>query len=343
MSGQVSSLCVQLENNFFLAAFAAGLFPDRPAYADPSCTAGVSASAMVGNGSGSQRAQLHPSAPAFIRSAVGVLTLGTVQIAYSPGEVFPVTEVGGPVDAAQMPFPTDCYQPSPSNPTNPMAGDYGCGSALPTTPLVSARMTTPYRFLAGLGQDMIGYLFPPGNFVGSQGETLETPWSVYESTAAGDRDRFGYGHADDSESVGPHAGLAVTDALAALLGHDGRASRVVPGMFVDAGGHLCDSPFPTPAPEDVGRSAGLWVAGCAPFTGAVGVRVVTPGGARQTIDVGTGAGDASAWATYLATADSGTSGTAYPYSTATRGVIVDGQPVLIDVMAGARALGLPQA
>jgi hypothetical protein len=204
-------------------------------------------------------------------------------------------------------------------------------------------MTTPYRFLAGLGQDMIGYLFPPGDFVGSQGETLETPWSVYENTSGTGNDRFGYGHADDSESVGPYAGLAVTDALAALLAQDGKGIQVVPGLFVDAGGHLCDSPFPTPAPEDTGGSAGSWVTGCTSFTGAVGVRVVAPGGTPRTIDVGTGAGDARGWATYLATVDTGTAGTSYPFSTATRGVIVDGQPMLIDVIAGARALGLPQA
>lgn len=53
VSGQDPSVCVQLENNFFLAAFAAGLFPDRPAYADPLCTVGLSASAMAAEGQAS--------------------------------------------------------------------------------------------------------------------------------------------------------------------------------------------------------------------------------------------------------------------------------------------------
>lgn len=319
--GQSKPVCVQLENNYFAAAFAAGLFPDRPAYSDPACTLGLAQSGAVSLGSGGQSATPRLAAPAFIRSAVGVLTVGSAQIAYSPGEVFPVTEIGGPFDAAQMPFPTDCYVP-PS--------DYTCGNRLPPTDNVAAEMTEPFRFLAGLGEDMIGYLFPPANFVGSQGEALEPPWSVYEETSGTGHDRFGYGHADDSESVGPNAGLAVTQALTGLLAELGHGAAVIPGLFVDAAGRLCDSPFP---------SAGSWVTGCTGFSGAVGVEIARTGGGAERILVGDGPGDASGWATYLATPDSGTSGTGYPYSTATRGVIDHGRAILLDVVAGADQLG----
>ena len=325
VTAQTRDVCVQLENNYFVAAFAAGLFPDRPAYADPSCTVGVSLSGSAAATPGATAAAMQPAAPAFLRTEVGVLTVGPAQITYSPGEVFPVTEIGGPYDGPQMPFPTDCYQP-PS--------DYSCGSPLPMTDNVAAEMTTPFRFLAGLGEDMIGYLFPPSNFVGTQGETVETPWSTYEVASGTGNDRFGYGHADDPESVGPHAGLAVTQALSGLLASDsagGQGTHVLPGMFVDAAGRLCDSPFPA--------SAGSWVTGCSGFTGAVGVEVIEPGGTKAVIDVGTAPGEAPGWATYLATPDSGTAGTAYGYSTATRGVITGGNPLLLDVVAGARALG----
>jgi len=339
LSGQSRSVCLQLENNLFVAAFAADLFPDRPAFADPACTVGLSLSGKPSVGLGSTLAPVHAGAPAFLKSGVGVATIGPVQIAYSPGEVFPITEVGGPVDDAQMPFPTNCYEPSTSDPTNVRAGNYTCGTTLPMTPDVSGRMTKPFRFLAGLGQDMIGYVVPPGNFVGSQGETFESPWSVYENTGNTGGDRFGYGHSDDSESVGPNAGVAVTDALMNLLSQDGSGTPTLPGLFVDSHNRLCDSPFPANAPEDTGRAAGgSWVAGCGAFSGAVGVKVVEPNGATRTISVGTGAGDASAWATYLATADTGTAGTAYRYSTATRGVVIGGAPLLIDVFAGAQAL-----
>ena len=321
ITAQTRHVCVQLENNYFVAAFAAGLFPDRPAYADPACTAGVSLSGSVTAGSGDAAASVQPAPPAFLRSEVGVLTVGPAQIAYSPGEVFPVTEVGGPYDRAQMPFPTDCYQP-PAN--------YSCGSPLPMTDDIAAEMTAPFRFLAGLGEDMIGYLFPPSNFVGSPGETVETPWSTYEETSASGHDRFGYGHADDPESVGPHAGIAVTQALSGLLAPDGAGTQVLPGMFIDSAGRLCDSPFPD--------AAGSWITGCTGFNGAAGIEVVEPGGVKAVIHVGTAAGDATGWATYLATADTGTAGTPYPYSTASRGVMAGGKALLIDVVAGATAL-----
>jgi hypothetical protein len=356
MAAQTRSLCLQLENNLFAVAFAAGLFPDRPAYADPLCTVGVtlSGSLRLSGPTGQAGAVQLPGAPLFIRSQVGVLTLGPVQIAYSPGEVFPFTEVGGPVDDAQMPFPTDCYLPDRSAPTDPAAADYTCGPELPMTEMVSAQMTEPYRFLAGLGEDMIGYLFPPGNFVGTEGETLEAPWVLYEdTTTAGQNgvDRFGYGHPDDSESVGPHAGLAVTEALSALLRTDGQGDEVLPGLFVDASGHRCDSPFPAGAVA-AGDAAGSWVTGCAGFSGAVGIEVVEPGGARRVIAVGSAPGEATGWATYLGSVDPGTPAAsylgpsgplttgAYPYSTATRGVVLpDGRPLLIDVFSGADQLG----
>ena len=341
---QTRWMCVELENEQFAAAFAAGLFPGRAAYADPACTVGASLGGNVtGPTTGIASAPMHPpTLPVYLKTEVGVLTLGPIQIAYSPGEVFPVTEVGGYVDDAQMPFPTDCYEPSPTAPTDPGVADYTCGSELPDTPMVSAEMTTPFRFLAGLGEDMIGYMFPPGNFVGSVSETLESPWNIYEDTTTQGQhgvDRFGFGHPDDSESAGPYVGLSVTVALTQLLSADGPPDTVVPGLFVDATGHRCDSPFPANAVTG-GDAAGSWVSGCSDFTGAVGV-VVDRGGSVATILVGSGG--TSAWATYFGTPDAGTPATnesvAYPYSTATRGVIVDGTPLLVDVFAGAADLG----
>jgi hypothetical protein len=342
---QAHWMCLELENEQFAAAFAAGLFPGRPAYADPNCTVGASlGGSVVGPTAGTATATMHPpTVPLYLETEVGVLTLGPIQIAYSPGEVFPFTEVGGPVDDAQMPFPTNCYQPDPTNPTDPAAADYWCGTELPDTPMVSAAMTTPFRFLAGLGEDMIGYLFPPGNFVGSISETLESPWNLYEdTTTAGQNgvDRFGHGHPDDSESVGPYVGLSVADALTSLLSQDGSGDQVVPGLFVDAAGHRCDSPFPAGA-VTAGDAAGSWVTGCVGFTGAVGVELEEPGGGSGLLDVGQSG--VSGWATYFGTPDTGTpstpSSSAYPYSTATRGVIVNGAPLLIDVFSGADDLG----
>ncbi|HYL72097.1 MAG TPA: hypothetical protein VEY89_12425, partial [Candidatus Dormibacteraeota bacterium] len=288
-------VCVELENNLFKAAFAAGLFPDRNGYADSNCTA-------------------EAKAPAFLKTNVGVLTLGKIQLAYSPGEVFPFTEMRGFIDEKQMPFPTNCFNAETEN--------YFCGTPLPMTPWTSSEMTQPYRFLVGLGEDMIGYMFPPGNFVGSEGQVAKEPWIAYQKAKKTGHDRFGYGHSDDTESVGPYAGLAVTETLQQLLAQDpGRRSKVVPGVYVDAAGHLSDSPFASGS-----------------FTGAVGVQTtVVRQGKKQQYIVGH---NASGWATFDALRDPGTAGTSLPYSVRTGGVFVHGKPLLIDEFAGARAFGL---
>jgi hypothetical protein len=318
LQSQSSAVCVRLQNNLFVAAAAAGLFPDRPLYADPACTVGAQTSAGAGAispppapaSSPGPQAASPGAAPEYLKTAVGVVTLGPVQLAYSPGEVFPFTELRGPIDASQMPFPTDCY--------NPATDDFQCGSPLPMTQWISAGMTKPYRFLVGLGQDMIGYLFPPGNFVGIQGEVDEQPWLAYESSGR-HGDRFGHGHADDAESPGPYAGLAVTTALAQLLA-GAPGSKVEPGLYVDAEGHLSNGPFASGS-----------------FTGAVGVEVVpAPGRTPQKLIVGR---NASGWATADALPDPGTAGTSLPYSVRTGGVLLgSGRPLLVDVFAGAQAL-----
>jgi hypothetical protein len=313
LSAQQQPVCVALENNLFLAAFAAGLFPDRQRYSDPSCSVTVQAPSPAAASGGAASGSTPQTS--YLQTDVGVLTLGQVQLTYSPGEVFPVTEVRGPIDEAQMPFPTNCYEP--------LGERYDCGTPLPMTAWTSAQMTRRYRFLVGLGEDMIGYMMPPGDFVGSEGEVDEQPWLTYEDTNAnGGHDRFGHGHSDDAESVGPYSGLAVTNALQQLLASDGTASHVEPGLFLDAAGHLSDSPF-------AGEG----------FGGAVGVEVLAPGRTKpQKLLIGS---QAQGWATFDGQRDPGTAGTSLAYSVRTAGVIRStGAPLLIDVFAGAKALGL---
>jgi hypothetical protein len=305
-----TAVCVKLENHLFVAAAGAGLFPDRPLYADPACTVGAQTGGGTTSSPPASPSSSAGAAPTWLKSDVGVVTLGPIQLAYSPGEVFPFTEVRGPIDAAQMPFPTDCY--------DPLTSDFSCGAPLPMTPWISAEMNKPYRFLVGLGQDMIGYLSPPGNFVGTQGEVDAQPWLAYENTGPSG-DRFGHGHADDAESPGPYGGLAVTTALAQLLA-SAPGSKVDPGLYLDAAGHLSDSPFPS-----------------ASFGGAVGVEVVPATGlAPQRLLIGR---NATGWATFDALPDPGTAGTSLGYSVRTAGVMLNsGRPLLVDVFAGAQTL-----
>ena len=304
LEGTDKAICLPVENNFFKAGFAAGLFPDRPAYADPAC---LTTASPAGSGGAADRL--------YIKSDVGVLTVGPAQFVYSPGEVFPFTEIRGAMDEQQEPFPTDCFRPGSGSTPD----DYFCGTPFPMTPWISAMMTAPYHFMAGLGEDMIGYLFPPGNFVGDQGETDQSPWADYQlATNRGATDRFGFHHSDDSESLGPHAGLAVTRAIASLLGGTPQpAHQVVPGLFVDASGKLSDSPF-------ADASTG--------FGGAVGVET----NQLKKYLIGHGA---KSFATFESRPDPGTAGTGLPYSVSSAGVIQsNGTVLLIDVFAGAQAL-----
>ena len=320
IASQRQSICVPLENNLFKAAFAAGLFPDRPEYSDSACTveakppsaAARTGAARTGAASSGGASSASAEAPVYLKSGVGVLTLGRVQLAYSPGEVFPFTEVRGAIDEAQMPFPTNCFES--------MTENYYCGTPLPMTGWISAKMTRRYRFLVGLGEDMIGYMFPPGNFVGSEGEVSSEPWASYQAAKKTGHDRFGHGHSDDAESVGPYSGLQVTEALEKLLAGDGRGLHVVPGLFADCCGHLSDSPFASGA-----------------FEGAVGVETLPPGTTKpRKYLIG---GGASGWATFDGLPDPGTAGTSLTYSVRTAGVILrTGGPLLIDVYAGAKGL-----
>jgi hypothetical protein len=305
---QHQSVCVQLANNLFAAAFAAGLFGPRPGYVDPSCSVGFSPSLSPAPVNGLPAADTQGPPPLYVKTDVAVLTVGDAQFLYLPGEVFPVSAIRGPFVPASEPFPTSCY--------DPVSHDFGCGPTMAMTPWLSAAMTAPVKFFAGLGEDMIGYLMPPGNFVGSFPQATSPPWLAYEAQNAttGDTDRFGAHHSDDTESAGADAALDVERVVQAMLAHDGPGTAVEPGLFVDAAGHLSDSPF----------AAG-------PFAGAVGVVVVGAGG-RHTLLVGR---DATGWATFDGGADPGTGGTSLRYSVSTAGVMLaSGRPLLIDVYRG---------
>ena len=64
-------------------------------------------------------------------------------------------------------------------------------------------MHTPYRFIDGLAEDMVGYIFPCGNGVGVPGEY------PVSNPSADSADRFGCGHSDDSESASSDAGNVI--------------------------------------------------------------------------------------------------------------------------------------
>ena len=208
-----------LDNNLFLAAAHAGLFPDRPVYT------GVVGGPFVPD-------------PTGMAAGDGLVTHVTqARIADSefvtlPGEMFPQTTIRGYLGPQQMAFPDQ-----------------------PITPWLAARMSAPHRFFMGLGEDMIGYMMPPGNFVGdcqNVGVTCvpnsnEDPWRTWEMQGHSGQDRFGEHHSDDSESIGPIAASLVAAALDKLVTteHDPSA-RQLRGRYIDANGKLDRLPINNP-------------------------------------------------------------------------------------------------
>ena len=73
-----------------------------------------------------------------------------------------------------------------------------------------------------------------------EGESNKEPWKSMSSTHKnGGHDRFGYGHADDAESVGPYVGVAGDGRrCSSCWPRMANAPIRAPGLYVDAEGHL---------------------------------------------------------------------------------------------------------
>ena len=182
----------------------AGIFAERSGYTG-NCTVEVPPSP---NGS---------TAGNELKSEVAAFGIGDGEFISEPGEVFPFTYLRSFLGPDDMPFPQ--YD-------------------LPPWPL--PHMHAPYRFQEGLGEDMIGYIFPRGNGIGVPGEDPNNP------TGEGP-DRFGCGHSDDSEAASSQTGDIVGNALVALLDSRGLPpERVVTGRYVLPDGSLSRDPLGRP-------------------------------------------------------------------------------------------------
>ncbi|MEA2427416.1 MAG: hypothetical protein QOF37_1044, partial [Thermoleophilaceae bacterium] len=204
--GARQDVCIDLTNALFKAAAAAGVFAHRPAYA-PGCTA-----------------ELPPSptgtvAGASLKTDVAAFRIGDGEFMSLPGEVFPFTYLRSFMGPDDMPDP-----------------QYG----LPPWPL--PHMNAPYRFFDGLGEDMIGYIFPRGNGVGVPGEDPSNPMP------SGD-DRFGCHHSDDSEAATSQAADVLAPPLLGLIDahdkHDNTESQVT-GRYVLPDGAVSRDPLGGP-------------------------------------------------------------------------------------------------
>jgi hypothetical protein len=201
LSGARADICIPVTNKLFAAAGAAGVFAHRPSYVN-GCTTEVPPG--PGGGTTGQEA----------KSQVAVFRIGDGSFISVPGEVFPFTYLRSFLASSDMPFPTE---------------------ALP--PWLLPHMHTQFRFIDGLAEDMVGYIFPSGNGVGVPGE--RDPSNISPS---GD-DRFGCHHSDDSESANSQAGNIVGDGIVKLLDKGGtKPEPIEQGRYVMPDGSLSRDP-----------------------------------------------------------------------------------------------------
>ena len=225
-----TTLLLDLENVLFQAAGAAGVFTYKKVY-----VGGVEQpQAPNGSESGNQ-----------VETDLGWFTIGDGQFVTTPGELFPFT-----------------YEHSFQGPDDLAVPEFGPGHGW-----VLASMNGRWRFIEGLGEDMLGYIFPRSNAVGVPTQDNPSP---------DDTDRFGCGHSDDGEAANQAAGDILNDALLALLPPvtPSRLQQVQLGRYVWSDGTLHRSPV---GDGRLGCDAASQGFTPAPDGGAIGVWVLPPG------------------------------------------------------------------
>jgi hypothetical protein len=227
VSGEVRGarrdICLPVTNLLFQFGGQFGVFGPRPLFTD-NC-----------------RTQVPPGLPGDeLKTSVSAFRIGDGEFISVPGEVFPFTFLRGFLGPQDMPFPDD---------------------PLPAWPI--PHMHAPFRFVNGLADDMLGYIFPTGNGVGVPGERGNglDPSST---------DRFGCHHSDDSEAASSQTSNVVADALVRLLDSmNGAPEQIVVGRYVLPGGALSRDPLGSPELKcnvdqtfhPAGPAVAVWVQG----------------------------------------------------------------------------------
>lgn len=200
--GQRANICVPLGNALFAFGSSLGVFANRAGYS-ADCR-----HAFPVSPTGTTTGQA-------LQSQVAAFQIGDGEFLSLPGEVFPFTFLRGFLGPQDMPI---------------------SANRLPAW--LIPHMHTPFRFIDGLAEDMIGYIFPTGNAVGVPTATNLNP---------SDTDRFGCGHSDDSEAASAQSADIIAVGLVPLLDHHGGAAeRIVKGRYVLGNGSLSRDPLGGP-------------------------------------------------------------------------------------------------
>ncbi|MHB8718651.1 MAG: hypothetical protein ACYDAC_07135 [Candidatus Dormibacteria bacterium] len=249
IAGARSNICILVTNALFDVAGLAGVFGERPGFSDPGCTVPAPVP-PTGNVTAT-----------YIQSQVAAFQIGDGTFVSIPGEVFPFTFLRSFLGPADVP----CPDPNPNGacggaPSPALSCASGNPYALP--PWLMPHMHTPYRFIDGLGEDMIGYIFPCGNGVGVPGEY------PVSNPGANSTDRFGCGHSDDSESASSDAANIIGAAAVPLLDNLGGGTTgpedIEQGRYVLGDGTLSRDPLG--GPSSIGCSVNTTFAASGPAT-----------------------------------------------------------------------------
>lgn len=254
--GARADSCVRVTNLLFGAIGATGEFGNRPSY-DPTCTVPIG---PAPNGT---------AAGTSVKTQVAFFRIGDGEFVSVPGEVFPFTYLRSFEGPGDMPCPDPNPGPEPpSDPTTPTNPCYMPGQGqFPLPAWLIPHMHTPYRFIDGLGEDMIGYIFPQGNGVGVPGEYPTDP-------IGNGSDRFGCGHSDDSEAASSQSGQILGDSLVSLLdAYGGGPESISQGRYMLPDGSLSRDPLGGPeikcSVDQVFNATGPAVAVWLPGSGVV--------------------------------------------------------------------------
>src|SRR5439155_4395273 len=206
---------VPIDNALFIGAGLGQVFPRRPFYvngvevpqasavaADPTSVGGTDTPAPDANGFEA-------------KTSLVAFQIGDGEFISTPGEQFPIGYIRGFQGPQDMPYPND-----------------------PISAWVTPHMTGQYRFIEGLGEDMIGYLFPKANAVGVPGDR------PVDDPTADSGDRFGCGHSDDSEATSGDAGDIVSQHAVDVLTKLGQSpDQILVGRYLWPDGTLHRSPL----------------------------------------------------------------------------------------------------